>query len=199
MKSVQKLGSAAPTSSISSKSKSSHSVSKKSSTAVPSKSSTFLIINTTLESSDTKITIVPAATQSLITLYNVKEFLIDQKFIPTDDIRKNGVKKPPQVMITRDPKKLSPLANKHAAKFLVVDSVDTLKPQDWYTEKDNNPRDRIVAVFATGQEWQFDTWANEWKKPVYLFSKVLGFSLRYQDEPPTGSITKWNVKQLQVY
>ena len=55
-----------------------------------------------------------------------------------------------------------------------------------------------MAVFATGQQWQFENWNKEFKEPVKLFSSVLGFSLRYQDEPPAGMIPNWNVKQLQV-
>jgi parafibromin len=68
-------------------------------------------------------------------------------------------KKPLQVIITRDPKKLSATS---LPKFLVLDAVDTLKDRDW---------DRVVAVFATGQEWQFKGW--KWERPVDIFSNGL--------------------------
>lgn len=135
---------------------------------------------------ETPIIIVPAAATSLLNLYNVKEFLIDQKFVSSQEIMSKGEKKLHQVIITRDPKKVSPTAGKD--KFLVLDSVETIKGPDW---------DRVVAVFATGQEWQFKNWP--WgEKPVEIFSKILGFSLRYQDEPAAGSIPIWKVKQLQI-
>lgn len=55
-----------------------------------------------------------------------------------------------------------------------------------------------MAVFATGQEWQFATWPVELREPVVLFSKVLGFSLRFVDEPVGGGVGKWNVKGLGI-
>jgi parafibromin len=71
-------------------------------------------------------------------------------------MRRKIDKKPLQVSITRDPKKLSAASQ---PKFLILDSIDTLKPDDWA---------RVVAVFATGQEWQFKRW--KWSKPVDIFS-----------------------------
>lgn len=111
-------------------------------------------------------------------------------------MRKHGEKKPLKVELVRDPKKLSAFAAKHASNFEVYDSVESLAPKDWYMNVDS--RSRIVAVFATGQEWQFSNWYKDYKQPVTLFSKVLGFSLRYSDDPPAGMLPKWNVKQLQV-
>lgn len=134
--------------------------------------------------------IVPAATQSLITLYNVKEFLIDQKywslirFVHSDEIRNQGQKKPVKVVITRDPKKLSP---EQISKFTVLDSIEELDPKEW---------DKVVACFASGQEWQFKGW--KYTKPVDIFSRIKGFSLKFQDDPSQGLLNQWNVKQLQV-
>jgi hypothetical protein len=108
------------------------------------------------KSSHMPIIIVPAAAQSLLNLYNVKEFLIDSQFVSSDDMRKKIDKKPLQVVLTRDPKKLSGTS---LPKFLVLDTVDTLKDRDW---------DRVVAVFATGQDWQFKGW--KWERPVDIFS-----------------------------
>ncbi|KAJ3269726.1 hypothetical protein HDV01_001068 [Terramyces sp. JEL0728] len=106
-------------------------------------------------------------------------------FISSEEIRQKGEKKPMQLTITRDPKK-------HAiSKFLVIDSIDTMTEKDW---------GRVVAVFTCGQEWQFKGW--KWEKPVDIFSKVLGFSLKFQDEPPSGSLAQWNVKildELQLF
>ncbi|KAL2913640.1 Rho GTPase-activating protein [Polyrhizophydium stewartii] len=131
------------------------------------------------------IIMVPAAAQSLLTLYNVKEFLIDQKFTSTDEYRNRGEHKPTQVILERDPSKLAPGSQK---KFLVLDSIETLRPPDW---------DRVVAVFTNGQEWQFRGW--KWDKPVDIFHNVLGFSLKFQDEPPPGQTPSWNVEVLNIH
>jgi hypothetical protein len=139
---------------------------------------------------ETHYIIVPAATQSLITLYNVKDFLIDQKyqnlirFVHSDEIRNKGQKKPTKVLITRDPKKLS---SDQISKFTVLDSIDELDQKEW---------DKVVACFASGQEWQFKGW--KYTKPVDLFSRIKGFSLKFQDDPSQGMLGQWNVKQLQV-
>lgn len=66
------------------------------------------------------IIIIPAGVQSLLTLYNVKQFLIDQKyymgnynrFIESEVVRRQGDKKPNFVEIYRDPKKLNPVLAK---------------------------------------------------------------------------------------
>lgn len=65
-------------------------------------------------------------------------------------------------------------------------------------------RDRIVAVFALGQEWQFKGW--KWKQPVEIFNSgkfillilVCGFSLKFTDEPPKSTVQSWKVEQLNV-
>ncbi|KAJ3301501.1 accessory factor associated with RNA polymerase II [Kappamyces sp. JEL0829] len=142
---VKKLGSAPVSSSKSSKDK-----------AKSSGKSTARHL-TAVDDKEPYIIIVPAAVTSLLTLENVKEFLIDQKFVSTEDIRKNGEKKPLAVSLTRDPKKLAPGAH---GVFKVVDSIEGIKGK-W---------DRIVAVFCTGQEWQFKGW--KWEKPVDIFSRA---------------------------
>lgn len=40
-------------------------------------------------------------------------------------------------------------------------------------------RDRIVAVFALGQEWQFKGW--KWKHPVEIFNKGMFLCMFYMD------------------
>ncbi|KAJ2999830.1 40S ribosomal protein S4, X isoform [Globomyces sp. JEL0801] len=115
------------------------------------------------------IIIIPAAAQSVISLYNVEELLIKQNFVAADEFRKKGIIKPASVIIKRDPKKYA------VSDFLVLDSIDSLKPIDWK---------RVVGVFTMGQEWQFRSW--KWDKPVDIFSNTVGFSLTFQDEPLPG-------------
>ena len=99
--------------------------------------------------------------------------LIHFRFVSSQEIMSRGEKKLHQVILTRDPKKVSPTAGKD--KFLVLDSVETLRGPDWLVANEFlflMSRDRVVAVFATGQEWQFKNWP--WgEKPVEIFSKSI--------------------------
>ena len=72
------------------------------------------------------IIVVPGGVASIITLYNVKDFLEDGKFVPTMDKKKAIGQKPPSVSIkhyTHDGRTVN---------FIVIDSTDKLRPQDWY-------------------------------------------------------------------
>ncbi|KAI9353561.1 hypothetical protein BDR26DRAFT_913835 [Obelidium mucronatum] len=127
------------------------------------------------------IIIVPPSVTSVITLYNAKGLLCDLKFQTTEEAVKSSQGDKPS-MIILDRKNAPPGFPK---TYHVYDSVDRLKTEDW---------DRIVAVFATGQEWQFKNW--RFGAPVNIFSKVKGFCLKYVDEPVHEKIKTWNVIQL---
>ena len=72
--------------------------------------------------------VIPSAVQSLITMYNVKDLLQFQKYIPGENYRSQGIDKPVSVYIERDGSKISPNL---PVKYQVIDSVDKLKPADW--------------------------------------------------------------------
>lgn len=102
------------------------------------------------------IILVPSAFQTLITIYNVKEFLEDGVFIPTD-VRVKQMKgtKPDCVTVQ---KKFS--RDRVVTAYEVRDKPSALKPEDW---------DRVVAVFVLGKEWQFKDWP--FKDHVDIFNK----------------------------
>ncbi|KAJ3193756.1 accessory factor associated with RNA polymerase II [Irineochytrium annulatum] len=126
------------------------------------------------------IIVVPAAAQATLTMHNVKTFLVESKYIANEDFLKRGAAKPPTLILERT-------GNVPAGalrRFQVIDSIDKLKSsEDW---------DRVVAVFATGQEWQFKGW--RWGAPVNIFAKVKGFCLKFQDEPLNDKVKGWTVK-----
>jgi hypothetical protein len=72
--------------------------------------------------------VIPSAVQSLITMYNVKDLLQLQKFIPGETYRSQGMDKPVSVYIERDASKIGATL---PVKYQVIDSVDKLKPADW--------------------------------------------------------------------
>lgn len=104
------------------------------------------------------IILVPSASQTLITIYNVKEFLEDGVFVPSDTKMKGmkvGTTKPDCVTVQ---KKLS--RDRAVAAYEVRDKTVGFKPEDW---------DRVVAVFVLGKEWQFKDWP--FKDHVEIFNK----------------------------
>lgn len=101
------------------------------------------------------IILVPSAFSTLITIYNVKEFLEDGVFIPTDVKAKQMKVKPDCVTVQ---KKFS--RDRVVAAYEVRDKPSALKAEDW---------DRVVAVFVLGKDWQFKDWP--FKDHVEIFNK----------------------------
>jgi parafibromin len=106
------------------------------------------------------IILVPSALQTLITIYNVKEFLEDGVYIPTDvKIKQMKGARPDCVTVQ---KKLS--RDRAVTAYEVRDKPAALKPEDW---------DRVVAVFVLGKDWQFKDWP--FKDHVEIFNKSQSF------------------------
>lgn len=115
------------------------------------------------------IILVPSASQTLITIYNVREFLEDGVFVPSEERMRamKGSGKPECVTVQ---KKLirgdRAGAAGSAVAFEVRDKPASLKADDWA---------RVVAVFVLGKEWQFKDWP--FKDHVEIFNKGKGFLL----------------------
>eukprot|EP00771_Trimastix_marina_P000925 gnl/Trimastix_PCT/1961.p1 GENE.gnl/Trimastix_PCT/1961~~gnl/Trimastix_PCT/1961.p1 ORF type:complete len:437 (-),score=124.99 gnl/Trimastix_PCT/1961:248-1558(-) len=127
------------------------------------------------------IIIVPAALTSLLTLYNVDDFLQNGTFIPPLEKKARMPQKPEKVSIHR----VRPSGA--TVQYEIIDNHSKLRKHDWQ---------RVVAVFATGKLWQFKGWP--WKEPVDIFHNVKGFHLRYDDQAEEPLISKWDVKVLTV-
>ncbi|KAK7253146.1 hypothetical protein RIF29_37613 [Crotalaria pallida] len=130
------------------------------------------------------IILVPSAFQTLITIYNVKEFLEDGVYIPTDVKVKQMSARPDCVTVQ---KKLS--RDRVVTAYEVRDKPSSLKPEDW---------DRVVAVFVLGKEWQFKEWP--FKDHVEIFNKIVGFFMRFEDDSleSAKNVKQWNVKIISI-
>ncbi|KAG0468725.1 hypothetical protein HPP92_018053 [Vanilla planifolia] len=132
------------------------------------------------------IILVPSAFQTLITIYNVKEFLEDGVFVPSDVKVKamRGAPKPDCVTVQ---KKLS--RDRVVAAYEVRDKPSAFKPDDW---------ERVVAVFVLGKEWQFKDWP--FKDHVEIFNKIIGFYVRFEDDSVESAkiVKQWNVKIISI-
>ncbi|KAG8370228.1 hypothetical protein BUALT_Bualt14G0095200 [Buddleja alternifolia] len=131
------------------------------------------------------IILVPSAFSTLITIYNVKDFLEDGVYIPTD-VKLKQVKggKPDCVTVQ---KKFS--RDRVVTAYEVRDKPSALKSDDW---------DRVVAVFVLGKEWQFKDWP--FKDHVEIFNKIVGFYMRFEDDSVESAKTvkQWNVKIISI-
>ncbi|KAJ4969048.1 hypothetical protein NE237_015749 [Protea cynaroides] len=131
------------------------------------------------------IILVPSAFQTLITIYNVKEFLEDGVFIPTDvKVKQMKGAKPDCVTVQ---KKFS--RDRVVTAYEVRDKPSTLKAEDW---------DRVVAVFVLGKEWQFKDWP--FKDHVEIFNRIIGFFMRFEDDSVESAkmVKQWNVKIISI-
>nr|GEU33183.1 protein CDC73 homolog [Tanacetum cinerariifolium] len=128
------------------------------------------------------IILVPSASQTLITIYNVKEFLEDGVFVPSD-VKMKQMKGPKPDCVTVVKKFSS--RDRVVTAYEVRDKPSALKAEEW---------GRVVAVFVLGKEWQFKDWP--FKDHVEIFNKILGFYMRFEDDSVESAkiVKQWNVK-----
>ncbi|XP_051130195.1 protein CDC73 homolog [Andrographis paniculata] len=131
------------------------------------------------------IILVPSALSTLITMYNVKEFLEDGVFIPTEEKMKQMKGGKPECVTVQ--KKFS--RDRVVTAYEVRDKPSSLKRDDW---------DRVVAVFVLGKDWQFKDWP--FKDHLEIFNKVVGFYVRFEDASleSAKTVMQWNVKIISI-
>ncbi|GME83259.1 unnamed protein product [Ambrosiozyma monospora] len=112
---------------------------------------------------------------------NVKSFLQDGKFQDSTTLPTTNTN---MLQITRQSKKFN-----RPVKFLVVNNVDKFftKPEHW---------DRVVAIFTTGQEWQFKNY--KYTQPNVLFQKYKGFYVGYHGDIVPSTVNSWNVQIVEI-
>ncbi|KAF9977326.1 hypothetical protein BGZ73_006367 [Actinomortierella ambigua] len=136
-------------------------------------------------SSRVPIIIVPAAITSMLTLYNIKQFLEKQEYVDGQVAKEQfGNKQKPNYLTLERRQKAN---ETHKTVYQVVDSTDHLRPEDW---------DRVVCVFTNGAEWQFKKL--KWPKPIDLFANVKGFYVKWTDEQPKEVVKTWNVETINI-
>jgi len=65
-------------------------------------------------------------------------------------------------------------------RFLLTETSDFPKPDDWA---------RLVAVFTTGQLWQFKGY--KWSQPAELFSKAMGVYVGWTGDQVPDAVKGW--------
>jgi parafibromin len=134
--------------------------------------------------SDPIILLSPSAS-SLLRMSNIKTFLDTGLFVPPDHPTLSTQTTANLLHITRT----MPSLGEKPFRFILVDSPEQFKPDYW---------SRVVAVFTTGQTWQFRTY--KWREPQELFGHVLGIYLGEKGLPIPGEVKGWgsSVKSFAV-
>lgn len=73
--------------------------------------------------------------------------------------------------------------------FEVYDSVRGFSKADWK---------RVVAVFVSGNDWEFRDWPKE-ETTISIFLKIKGFYLKYTETSPPKNVMKWNIRILDIH
>ncbi|GME92521.1 unnamed protein product [[Candida] boidinii] len=166
-----------------SKPTSSSSIPSKPKSSLPSFSSSSSSSKPT-KNSDPIIILSPSAS-ALLSMSNIKDFLENGKFTdPTVESSLNNKNNSNVVQLIRNSKRFN-----KKIKFLVVNNVEKFftKPEYW---------DRVIAIFTTGQEWQFKKY--KYSEPQRLFQKYKGFYVQYKGDSIPPKVQSWNVEVIQI-
>lgn len=133
--------------------------------------------------SRTPIIIIPSAITSLLTIFNATDIIQDMNFVTTEEKRKEkNMQRKSQIYIQRK-------KNDATVPYLVVDQPNKFSDAEW---------DRVVAVFITGQLWQFKPFKRWHSNPVEIFAKIPAFHVHYDDLNVDPNVAKWSVTRLPV-
>nr|OQO19779.1 hypothetical protein B0A51_13462 [Rachicladosporium sp. CCFEE 5018] len=126
------------------------------------------------------IILLSPSASSLIRMPNAKTFLQEGSYTPPDTTSTTtNLLHLTRLLPSIDPQK--PL------RFILVDSPDQFRPDYW---------SRVVAVFTTGQAWQFKNY--KWQAPAELFGHVLGVYVGWKGEVLPESVVGWGRGVLSV-
>ncbi|KAF4592509.1 RNA polymerase II accessory factor, Cdc73 [Ophiocordyceps camponoti-floridani] len=129
---------------------------------------------------DPIILLSPSAS-SILRMSNARSFLEDGKWEPADKQPMSGVS---MLHVQRS---MRGIDAHRPMRFILVEGSEQFKPEYW---------NRIVAVFTTGQLWQFKNY--KWSDPVELFKHTLGIYVGWRDEEAPFNIRNWGHRVLST-
>jgi parafibromin len=116
------------------------------------------------------IILLSPSASSLLRMGNVKQFLDDGVFTPADTTTTASTN---MVRVQR----VMPSISSSPITFILVDSTTSFKPTYW---------SRVVAIFTTGQTWQFKSY--KYPNPAELFSHFPGVYVGWSNEEPPENV-----------
>ncbi|KAK2460699.1 hypothetical protein APHAL10511_007169 [Amanita phalloides] len=143
------------------------------------------------------IIIISSSPTALITMHNVKRFLQESTFEPTQEAKARAAREGntrPEDVIPLYRKRVtinsSGKETESQARYFVVDNVEAL------AKFGADAWERVVCVMTTGQAWQFKPY--KWNEPTQLFHHVKGIYVCWSNDPPNTKIKDWNVTELKI-
>ncbi|PNY24922.1 Cell division control protein 73 [Tolypocladium capitatum] len=128
---------------------------------------------------DPIILLSPSAS-SLLRMSNARSFLEDGKFVPPDAAASTTS----MLHVQRTMRGID--ANR-PMRFILVEGSEQFKPEYW---------NRVVAVFTTGQTWQFKNY--KWSSPNDLFKHTLGVFVGWRGEQAPDNVRGWGHRVLST-
>ncbi|KAK7738902.1 accessory factor associated with RNA polymerase II [Diaporthe eres] len=120
---------------------------------------------------DPIILLSPSAS-SLLRISNVRAFLETGRYELPESGSTATMLNIMRVMREIDPNR--------AMRFILVEGPENFKPEYW---------NRVVAVFTTGQPWQFKNY--KWSNPNELFRHVLGVHVGWRGDQVPDNVRNW--------
>ena len=109
---------------------------------------------------------------------NARSFLEDGKFIPPDA----GASTASMLHVQRVVRAVDP---NRPMRFILVEGPEQFKPEYW---------NRVVAVFTTGQTWQFKNY--KWSTPGELLKHVPGIYIGWRGDQTPDNVQGWGHRVL---
>ncbi|PHH90775.1 hypothetical protein CDD83_2704 [Cordyceps sp. RAO-2017] len=110
---------------------------------------------------------------------NARSFLEDGKFVPPDATASSAASMLHVQRTMRGIDAARPM------RFILVEGPEQFKPEYW---------NRVVAVFTTGQTWQFKNY--RWSSPHELFKHALGVYVGWRGDQAPDSVRGWGHRVL---
>ncbi|VDL87158.1 unnamed protein product [Nippostrongylus brasiliensis] len=150
--------------------------------------------------SRTPIIIIPSAMTSLLTIFNATDIIqVSFLFYESHLSFNNDFSIGYEFRNDRTETQREKYASKYISIFdnncpvllpyLIVDQPNKFTDAEW---------DRVVAVFITGQLWQFKPFKRWHSNPVEIFAKIPAFHVHYDDLNIDSNVLKWSVTRLPV-
>ncbi|KAM4060372.1 hypothetical protein HRG_002058 [Hirsutella rhossiliensis] len=130
---------------------------------------------------DPIILLSPSAS-SLLRMSNARSFLEDGKFVPPD--ASAAASSASMLHVQRTMRGIDP---NRPMRFILVEGSEQFKPEYW---------NRVVAVFTTGQNWQFKNY--KWSNPHELFKHTFGVYVGWRGEEVPISVRNWGHRVLST-
>ncbi|KAK5686442.1 accessory factor associated with RNA polymerase II [Elasticomyces elasticus] len=118
------------------------------------------------------IILLSPSASSLLRMPNIKSFLEEGIYTTPDGGTSSNI-----LHLTRTLPAVSPTK---PLRFILVDDPASFRPDYW---------ERLVAVFTTGQTWQFKNY--KWQQPADLFSHALGIYVGWKGELVPDTVKGW--------